>query len=261
MDAQKPASARKSRQDQIARYVLDRDSATANELAELTGVSLMTVHRDLEDLARQGIVRKFRGGVSAQPSSVFESNIEFRLQSRQAEKAAMARVARTHVEAGMAVMLDDATSTLATARLLGDVSPLTVVTNYIGAIEVLRKMPDVRLIALGGEYSHTHDSFGGVGCIDAISQLTVDVVFVSTSAMTHEMTYHQEQEIVLTKRAMLKAAHKKVLLMDSQKIGRRALHQLCPLTDFDVLIVDAGISPQQLEDIRDGGVNVEVAAL
>ncbi|WP_163513621.1 DeoR/GlpR family DNA-binding transcription regulator [Fodinicola acaciae] len=261
MDAQKPASARRARQEMIARYVLDHESATANELADLTGVSLMTVHRDLEDLSRQGIVRKFRGGVSAQPSSVFESNIEFRLQSRQAEKAAMARVARQHVEAGMAVMLDDATSTLAVARLLGDVSPLTVVTNYIGAIDVLRKMPDIRLIALGGEYSHTHDSFGGVGCIDAISQLTVDVVFVSTSAMTHEMAYHQEQEIVLTKRAMLRAAHTRILLMDSQKIGRRALHQLCPLTDFDLLIVDSGIKEDQLADIRDGGVTVEVASL
>ena len=37
----------------------------AAEIAQLTGRSLMTVHRDLDMLAERGLVRRFHGGVSA----------------------------------------------------------------------------------------------------------------------------------------------------------------------------------------------------
>src|SRR5687768_15099616 len=119
------------RQKRIADEVVTRGSATAQELATLFSVSLMTIHRDLDELERQGVVRKFRGGVTAQPSAVFESNSAFRLKARQEEKAVIATRARALVDPGMAVMLDDSTTTHALARQLEGVKPLTVVTNYL----------------------------------------------------------------------------------------------------------------------------------
>src|SRR5690625_741604 len=71
--------ARMERQQTIADYVLAKGVATPNELTEVAGASLMTVHRDLDELARRGLLRKFHGGVSAQPSSVFEGRSAYRL--------------------------------------------------------------------------------------------------------------------------------------------------------------------------------------
>jgi DeoR/GlpR family transcriptional regulator of sugar metabolism len=249
---------RTTRQQRIADHVLAVGSATAAELVELTGVSLMTVHRDVDELARRGLVRRYRGGVSAQPTSVFEAHSEYRRTVHRSEKAAVAAAALPLVEPGSSIMVDDSTTALALVELLESVGPLTVVTNYLPALELLKELPEVRLIALGGDYSRTHDSFGGIGCMESIARMSVDAAFVSTSSMTGAMTYHQEQDIVLVKRAMLGAATRSVLLMDASKAPRRALHQLCPLDEFDALVVDDGIDGELLAEMREH-VEVTVA--
>ncbi|MGW2330073.1 DeoR/GlpR family DNA-binding transcription regulator [Streptomyces sp. NPDC001700] len=245
------ARSQDARRQAITEHVLAHSTATAAELADLTGVSLMTVHRDLDELARLGVLRKFRGGVSALPSSVFESSLAYRMGAHRAEKEAVAATAAELVEPGMSVMLDDSTTALALARLLLESAPLTVVTNARRVIEVFAGVPRIRLIGLGGEYSHTHDSFLGVPCAEAIGALSVDLALVSTSAMDATTTYHQEQDVVLVKRAMLAAAARTVLLMDASKTRRTALHRLRPLADFDHLVVDGGADARLVGEWRE----------
>lgn len=229
------------RREAIAEIVLAHDFASARELATRFAVSLMTVHRDLDELERRGVLRKTRGGATPQPSSLFESNVRYRLATAPAEKEALARYALTMIEPGQAVLLDDATTTLALARLLPSIAPLTVITNYLATIQWLHDAPGIRLIALGGEYFPSHDSFLGIVCEDAIASLRADLFFMSTSAVSHGIAYHQEQVVVAVKRAMLRAASKRVLLIDHAKLGKTALHQLAPLSDFDLVVVDEGV--------------------
>ncbi|WP_254389261.1 DeoR/GlpR family DNA-binding transcription regulator [Streptomyces sp. AC550_RSS872] len=246
----------------MAEQVLAAGSATAAELAERFGVSLMTIHRDLDELERQGIVRKSRGGVTAQPSGVFESNVQYRLKAMRAEKAAVADRAVKLIEPGMAIMLDDSTSTLEIARRLrlGEVTPLTVVTNFLEAINLLSDQRGIHLMALGGDYDPLHSSFLGVSCVEAIEQLRVDVCFASTSAVRGGYAYHQEQHIVSVKRAMLDAAARNILLIDHTKLARVALHRVVPLSRFDLLLVDDGASAEALRDLDEHKVTYEVCA-
>jgi DeoR/GlpR family transcriptional regulator of sugar metabolism len=252
-----------ARQAAMAERVLADGSATAAELAGRFGVSLMTIHRDLDELERQGIVRKFRGGVTAQPSGVFESNVQYRLKSMRAEKAAVAEHALRMVEPGMAILLDDSTSTLEMARRLrtAEVTPLTVVTNFLEAINVLSDRRGIHLMALGGDYDPLHSSFLGVSCVEAVEQLRVDVCFASTSAVHGGYAYHQEQHIVSVKRAMLDAAARNVLLIDHTKLGRVALHRVVPLSRFDTVLVDDGVTPEALRDLEEHKVRYEVCAM
>jgi DeoR/GlpR family transcriptional regulator of sugar metabolism len=245
--------AREQRQQTIASHVTAHGTATVNDLADLTGASIMTVHRDLDDLARRGVVRKFHGGVSAQPSTVFESSSEYRLRVQMAEKEALAGAAIALVEPGMSVMIDTSTTNLYLADELDKLNdgPRTVATNYLPAMQRLRTMPDIHLIGIGGDYNTTHDAFLGMSAIEAISALTVDIVFLSTSAMTATMTYHQEPDIVMVKRAMLEAGQRRVLLMDPTKLDRTALHRLCPVADFDHLVINSGHDDQLVSELRE----------
>lgn len=247
------------RQQLIADHVVNNRSASVGDLAELCQVSEMTIYRDLDELQRQGIVRKFRGGVTAQPSGVFESNVAYRLRSMRAEKDAIARRGRDFVEPGMSLILDDATTTLALARLLDDVAPLTVATNYLETIKLVSGFRDVHLVALGGDYDRTHDSFLGTPCVDAIDALRVDAAFVSVSAVSGGHAHHQEQHVVAAKRAMLRSARRRFLLADHSKLGRDALYQLAPLGRFDLVVVDDRASTNALAELDEHGVAYETA--
>jgi DeoR/GlpR family transcriptional regulator of sugar metabolism len=249
------------RRQQIAEFVMRHGSVSVTELADAFSISVMTVHRDLDDLEAHGTVRKFRGGATAQPSSVFESNIAYRLEANQREKEAIARHLQHLIEPGTSVMLDDSTTALALARELGDVTPLTVVTNYLESIKLLCDVPGIRLLALGGEYHASHDSFLGVTCVDAIEAMSTDLAIVSTSAISDRYAFHQEQEIVLVKRAMLRSARRRVLAVDHTKLDRVALHQVAPLETFDLIVVDEGTPADAIEQLRERGLTVEVAAL
>ncbi|MFI7636733.1 DeoR/GlpR family DNA-binding transcription regulator [Nonomuraea sp. NPDC049400] len=250
---------RQWRQHAIGEFILTQGSGTAADLAERFKVSLMTIHRDLDELERQGLVRRFRGGVTAQRSGVFESSIAYRRKSMQAEKNAIAEKAVELVEPGMSIMLDDSTTALALAGRLEKITPLTVVTNFLDGLNLLSTVRGIRLVALGGDYDALHNSFLGVSCVNDIADIRVDLCFVSTSAVSGGRAYHQEPHIVLIKRAMLQSAERNVLLVDHSKLGRIALHKVALLTDFERVITDDGAPPDALADLDHHKVAYDVA--
>lgn len=249
------------RQEQVGEYVLNHGSISAKDLAGVFGVSTMTIHRDLDELEQQGVLRKVRGAAEPRPSSLFESNVRYRIRTATEEKLAVCRFAAREVEPGQSVMLDDSTTTFPLARLLREVTPLTVITNFRMAIDELSGARGINLTSLGGEYLPSHDAFVGIVCEAALASLRADVLFMSTPAVSECSAMHQEQDIVRIKRAMMAAARRKVLLVDHHKLEKSALHTVAPLTEFDLLIVDSGVDDGTLERLRECSVPVEVAPL
>lgn len=253
---------RDARQRLITERVVAQGSYSPQELAAEFDVSLMTIHRDLDQLERRGLVRKFHGGVTAQPSGVFESQLAYRMMSRTEEKSAIAQVALRYVEPGMSVMLDDSTSTLHMIPGFSERAPLHVVTSFLAGLRRLTEIAtdaDVTVIGLGGLYDLPHDSFVGMQCIEQIEGIRADALFMSTSAISTTHAFHQEERIVALKRAMLKAATKRYLLVDHTKLERVALHRIVPLEDFDLIITDSGTNPSALTAWDAAGISYEIA--
>ena len=249
------------RQRQISERVIAAGSCTAQELAAAFGVSIMTIHRDLDVLEHRGIVRKFRGGVTAQPSGVFESQLSYRMTSNDAEKSAIARAALEYVEPGMSVMLDDSTTILHMIPGLAQYAPLHVATTFLTALGRLAQLAtesDLTIIGLGGVYDGGHDSFIGMQCLEQISGIRADVLFTSTSAVSASHAFHQEERIVALKRAMIDAATKRYLLVDHTKVGRVALHRIVPLDEFDLVITDSRADPAVVESWTASGIKHQI---
>jgi DeoR/GlpR family transcriptional regulator of sugar metabolism len=248
------------RQDQIAELVLAQPFVAARELAARFGVSLMTVHRDLDELERQGVLRKVRGGATPQPSSIFESNARYRITEARAEKQALASHALTLVEPGNAVILDDSTTVLTLARLLSAVTPLTVLTNSLAVLQELKAVPDLDLVVLGGDFLPRHNCFSGLVCEATIAAMRADLLFMSSMAISGGLVFQPDQELALVKRAMIAAAARRVLLVDHTKFGRVALHRVASLQEFDLVLVDDGIDEAGLRQLQDAGVPFQVVS-
>jgi DeoR/GlpR family transcriptional regulator of sugar metabolism len=249
----------RDRREQIRLRVADEGFVRIEALAEAFGVSLMTIHRDLDELQTQGWLRKVRGGATAQPSSVYHGDVRHRAQTMVKAKEEVARCAVELVEPGQSIMIDESTTGLAVARLLPGRAPLTVITNFLVIINELTREPGVDLIALGGAYYPAYDAFLGLRTADAIRSLRGDVLFMSTTAVTNGYCYHQSQETVAVKRALMDSVDRRVLLIDHTKLSMSGLHQLAPLTAFDLVIVDSGTSPDDLAELKSRGVPLQVA--
>jgi DeoR/GlpR family transcriptional regulator of sugar metabolism len=248
------------RQERIAELVLKQPFIAAKDLAERFDVSLMTIHRDLDELEAHGVLRKVRGGATPQASSLFESNVRYRLTVASEEKQALARAALLQIEPGQAVLIDESTTGLALARLLPARVPLTVITNSLSVMQELRSVRDIKLIVLGGDYWPRHEAFCGLACEAAVSALRADVLFMSSTAISGGVAYQPDQDMAIAKRAMIAAAARRVLLVDHSKFGRVALHRLAPLTAFDLVMTDDGIDAAGLRQLQEAQVAFEVVS-
>ncbi|NNG35678.1 DeoR/GlpR transcriptional regulator [Nakamurella sp. DB0629] len=115
------------------------------------------------------------------------------------------------------------------------------------------------MIGLGGDYVSRYQAYLGLLCEQAIASVYADVLIASCSAVRGGETYHQDQQIVAVKRAMIAAAPQRILLLDSSKIGQGAIYHLGSLTDFTHLITDSAAPPEFLDTVREAGLELTVA--
>ena len=250
------------RRSMMAERIAARGSCSAQELANEFNVSIMTIHRDLDDLQHRGIVRKFHGGATAQPSSVFESRMIFRQDVEPEKKNVIARHALTFVHPGMSILLDDSTSALHMISGLADRAPLHVSTTFLSGLRRLVELQDVpgmTVIAIGGRYDPMHDSFVGSQALSQIANMRWDALFMSAPAVDGQSIFHQEDRMVGVKKAMMEASKKKYLLVNNTKIGKVALHKVASLSEFDLVITDEDADSQMLEQWETNGVPFFVA--
>ncbi len=130
----------KHRQSLILQDVRRDGSARVSDLTQRLGVSDMTIRRDLEVLARDGLIEKVHGGavLPGMPGS-HEPGFEAKLVLERPEKEAIARAAAGMVTPGTAIALSAGTTTFALAQCLLHEPGLTIVTNSVRVANLLER--------------------------------------------------------------------------------------------------------------------------
>ena len=110
------------RQSLILQAVRNDGSARVSDLTQQLGVSDMTIRRDLEVLAKDGLVEKVHGGAVLPGShGGHEPGFEDKLVLERPEKTSIARAAAGLVRPGTAIAIAAGTTTFALAQCLLDV--------------------------------------------------------------------------------------------------------------------------------------------
>ncbi len=257
-DADAASSKAERRRTKIIQVMMSGSSTLIRDLAEMLDVSLMTIHRDLAVLEKEGLVRRLRGSVSAEKSLLFESSYNYRGRKNVEEKKRLARAALAHLEPGNAVVIDDSTTTYHLSEFLPEIAPLTVVTNAAPILERLRHTPEIDLVSTGGRYHPGYNGYFGANCEKAIRSYHVDVAILSTTTIQGLSLYTPDEIVVRAKQAMMQVARRRILLADGTKFQFSALNYVAEITDFDLVILTGDIPPDKLDLIRASKVHVEM---
>ncbi len=250
---------RDDRRQQILDALVRDGAVQLDELAELFGVSKMTIHRDFDDLESEGLLRRTRGGASIEPGSQFESDFRFRHLQGHDLKERMARAALEWVEPGMTVMVNDGSTATVLGSLLPEKRPLTVITNNDAVMENLKAEPGITVLALGGKYSAKYNAWVGRVTEETLGSLRADIAFISTPAAGDGHVYHMDDDITRTKRKMMDGAAKSILLINHLRFDHTALHVLAPFGAFAAMVTDAEPSEMARAQIEVAGVELVVA--
>jgi DeoR/GlpR family transcriptional regulator of sugar metabolism len=235
------------------------------ELARAYDVSAITVHRDLENLAADGLVERVHGGARAIPESsvmgapAIATAWSQRVEQAAAAKDAIAGRAAVLVSAGSTIFLDASSSVLCLARRLMDDPPneLTLVTSSPAIAYEMQAEP-VHVVVTPGELDQHMRMIAGRWTVEFVSQLNFDLAFVSAAGLTLEegLTTSRRPlaDVVNAARANAKRT---VALIDASKFGRASLLTIMGARDPDLIITDAALPADVATAYDAAGVHLE----
>ncbi len=248
------------RRESIVQHLQRERVLSFRQLTELLGVSHMTVRRDVAVLEEQGRVASTPGGAKLPPRLLAEPSREVKAGVDVAAKDAIARAAAGFVRDTMTIYLDAGTTVQAMRPYLQDVADLTVVTNDLATVEAFLDHPSIDLIAVGGRVERSNLSTMGRLARLVLSELSIDVAFVSSSSwdLQHGVTTPVEAKVE-AKRAAIEVAERSVLVADASKYGRFAKYRALRLDEVDAVVTDAALDGSAVADLRAAGLDLRLA--
>ncbi|WP_371530721.1 DeoR/GlpR family DNA-binding transcription regulator [Streptomyces sp. NBC_01283] len=237
-----------------------RGGVRVNELTRKLGVSDMTVRRDLDALARQGVLEKVHGGaVPVVEASTHEPGFEAKSGLELNAKEDIARTAASLVAPGTAIALSGGTTTYALAHHLLDVPDLTVVTNSVRVADVFHsaqrtsgQRQGAATVVLTGGVRTPSDSLVGPVADQAIGALHFDVLFLGVHGISAEAGLSTpnlaEAE---TNRRLVQSARRVIVVADHTKWGTVGLSSFASLEQVDTLVTDAGLPAEARTEISE----------
>jgi DeoR/GlpR family transcriptional regulator of sugar metabolism len=227
------------------------------DLARRLAVSDMTVRRDLEELERQGLLRRVHGGAVPAVSRSYEPPFPVRAERATEAKRAIAAETVSLFGDGDTILLDVGTTTLEVAHALQGRANLTVLTPSLPVANLLADEVGIRLICLGGVARPSERSLVGSLAVTALRQFYVDVCVLGVGGLDAEagLTEFNLDDAEI-KRAALERSRRLVVTADASKLGTVAFAAVAPASRIDVLVTDASPTHPQLAAFRELDIEI-----
>jgi len=251
------------RRQRIVEFLRRHGAVTLTQLEQALGVSISTLRRDLDALAADGEVDRTHGGalLRHQGYSAFEPDARAASELSPREKQAIGTVAAAALEPRQSVIFDSGSTVLEAAHAaVRRAIPLTAVTNDLAIAQVLGASPLVQVHVLGGVLRPASTTLIGEGLLESARAIHADVLLCGAHAITEGTLTETSLEVAAVKRALMKAASARRLLIDGSKFRPRTFMQVSSVSEFDEVITDDGAPAEELERLRALGPKVIVAA-
>jgi DeoR/GlpR family transcriptional regulator of sugar metabolism len=233
---------------------------SVTELAELTGASDMTIRRDLEALAEQGILERYRGGARSLLLRGEEPPFALRVHESVEVKRRIAAAAADMIADGEAVVLDSGTTCLEVARALRT-RRVTVMPLSLQAVSILADAPEATLLVPGGRPRPGEGALTGPLTRTNLEAMRFDTAILGCCGLSAAQGLTAfDLDDADVKRTAIASARRIIAVTDGAKLTRTALAFVVPVSAIHALVTDASAPGDELRAISAAGVVVERVA-
>ncbi len=233
------------RRNAVLKFIKDKGGANVSALSKMLFINEATIRRDLNELARLGLIKRTYGG--AVPVSGPDSEIPLFVRETEfkAQKETIGLLAAQFVSDGDTIMLDSSSTT---AHIIPGLIPkkgLKIVTNGAKTAILLSQLSGAKIYCTGGMLRENSLSFIGPAAASSIENLHFDSAFFSCRGVSLEngLTDLSEDEAHL-RRLMIKHSKRSYLLAVSEKLGSVSFSRISGLESISGIVTEKRPSPE-----------------
>lgn len=243
------------RRQMIATMVQEQGEIGVEQLALLFETSEVTIRKDLTALEESGFLLRRYGGAIRIPSELIEESNEQLSQ----QKIAIAKAARDCISDHNRIIIDSGRTTGALVKSLNQ-SGLVIMTNSLSLASELTTLEcEPTVLMTGGTWDARSESFQGKVAENTLRAYDFDQLFIGADGLDLERGTTTFNELVGLSQVMAEVSREVIVLIESQKIGRKMPNVELDWTKIDKVITDKQISFETKVAIEKNGVAVIIA--
>lgn len=255
------SSSAKERRALILRMLEQKEEVFVTEISRETGISEVTIRKDLTILQNRHLLLRTRGGAMRRP--VDNPNDDTAISRKQMfnfrEKERIGAEAAKLIKDGDYLMLDSGTTTLEVAKHLDKFHHLHIITNAMNIAAELMNYKRFDVVLLGGNVRTTSLSMVGPLALTTLRNFSRYKLFLGVDSFSIENGISTPSlEEALLNQVMIQQADQVIAVFDSSKFNKRSFSHIANAKEIDVIITDQAIPPGMASKLRAQGIDVHI---
>lgn len=245
-----------NREAKIISLVNREREVEVSRLAEVFDVSQVTIRKDLIHLEEMGFVKRHHGSVVLNNSD----DTQVRLSSRYEEKLRIASKAVELVSDNETIMIENgSTCALFASEVASQKRGVTIITNSAFIATYIRKLKNVKIVLLGGEYQKSAQVNVGPMVEQMASSFYVDKFFVGVDGIDPTRGFtNSDLGRSEAARGMMRHASKTFVLSDATKFSSPGTVREFDFTDVEALYTDDSVQDSGRDLMKQNHLNLIV---
>ncbi len=238
----------------ISNLVNEQGEVSVEELSLKFETSEVTIRKDLASLEKNGQLLRRYGGAIALPKEVVSDELDNNVSIRKIEVAKAAeKLIRDHNR----IVIDSGSTTGALIEQLNHKRGLVIMTNSLSLANAINELEsEPTLLMTGGTWDAHSESFQGQVAESVLRSYDFDQLFIGADGIDLDRGTTTFNELVGLSKVMAEVSREVVVMVESEKIGRKIPNLELAWDSIDVLVTDSGLTAQHLEQIESYGVRV-----
>lgn len=244
------------RRHAILALLAEQGEVSVDALAQHFSTSEVTIRKDLAALESNGLLlRRYGGAVPVPQELIVEPS-----QPVSPYKQAIARAGVARIREHARVIIDSGTTTAAMIPHLGHKPGLVVMTNSLNVANALRELEhEPVLLMTGGTWDPHSESFQGQVAEQVLRSYDFDQLFIGADGIDLERGTTTFNELLGLSRVMAEVAREVIVMVESDKIGRRIPNLELPWSSIHTLITDERLDEETRDQLRAREIQLIIA--